>query len=102
VVWVIDGDGPAAIAEHVNSGVSALAADSTNLYVANYNNVIAFDRSTGNQIGEWNLPPINSANTSDADLVSMSATDGQILVMITRATCRASTASGPARPRPRS
>jgi len=68
VVWVIDGDGPAAIAEHVNSGVSALAADSTNLYVANYNNVIAFDRSTGNQIGEWNLPrstpPIRRTPTS--------------------------------------
>ena len=36
VAWVIDGNGPAAVAEHVPTGVAALAADGTNFYVATY------------------------------------------------------------------
>jgi len=82
VVWVVDPTGPAAIAEHVNGGVSALAADATNLYVVADDSVIGYTRSTGNQMGQWKLPPINTANTSDASLVSMSAAGGQVLVMI--------------------
>jgi hypothetical protein len=84
VVWVVDPKGPAAIAEHVNGGVSALAADATNLYVVADDSVIGYTRSTGNQMGQWKLPPISTANTSDANLVSMSAAGGQVLVMITQ------------------
>jgi hypothetical protein len=84
VVWVIDGDGPAAIAEHINGGVSALAADATNFYVTSNSTVLGFTRSTGNQMGQWSLPPISTANTSDADLVSMSASNGAVLVMVAR------------------
>jgi len=36
VAWVVDGNGPAAIAEHVPDGIAALAADGTNFYVATY------------------------------------------------------------------
>ena len=36
VAWVVDGNGPAAIAEHVPTGVAAVAADATNFYVATY------------------------------------------------------------------
>ena len=82
VVWVVDPKGPAEIAEHVNGGVSALAADATNLYVVADDSVIGYTRTTGNQMGQWKLPPINTANTSDASLVSMSAAGGQVLVMI--------------------
>ena len=76
VVWVVDPKGPAEIAEHVNGGVSALAADATNLYVVADDSVIGYTRSTGNQMGQWKLPAINTANTSDANLVSMSAAGG--------------------------
>jgi len=82
VVWVVDPIGPAEIAEHVNGGVSALAADNTNFYVVSNSTVIGYTRSTGNQMGQWNLPPINTANTSNADLVSMVAAGGEVLVMI--------------------
>jgi hypothetical protein len=82
VVWVVDPRGPAAIAETVNGGVSALAADATNLYVVSNSTVIGYTRSTGNQMGQWNLPAINTANTSNADLVSMVAAAGEVLVMI--------------------
>ena len=82
VVWVVDPTGPAEIAEHVNGGVSALAADATNFYVVSNSTVIGYTRSTGNQMGQWNLPAINTANTSNADLVSMVAAAGEVLVMI--------------------
>ena len=82
VVWVVDPVGPAEIAEHVNGGVSALAADGTNFYVVSNSTVIGYTRSTGNQMGQWNLPPINTANTSNADLVSMVAAAGEVLVLI--------------------
>ena len=85
VTWVIDGNGPAAIAEHVSAGVAALAADSSNFYAATYNNVFSYDRASGNQDGQWNLPPINATNASDDDLVSMAAAGGNVLVSITQA-----------------
>ncbi len=84
VVWVVDPTGPAEIAEHVNGGVSALAADAGNLYVVADDSVIGYTRSTGTQMGQWKLPPIDTANTSDANLVSMIAASGQVLVMITQ------------------
>lgn len=84
VVWVIDGNGPAAIAEHMPGGVAALAADSANLYVASYSNVVAFDRTTGNQGTQWSLPPVHPTNSSDDDLVSLTAAGGQLYVSITR------------------
>jgi hypothetical protein len=46
--------------------------------------VIGYTRSTGNQMGQWNLPTISTANTSDADLVSMDAANGVVLVMVSR------------------
>jgi hypothetical protein len=84
VVWVVDPSGPAAIAEHVPGGVSALAADATNFYVVSNNSVIGYTRSSGNQMSQWNLPAISTANTSNADLVSMSASNGVVLVMVAR------------------
>jgi hypothetical protein len=82
VVWVVDGDTAPAIAEHVVGGVAALAADANNLYVANYTTITSYDRNTGAQNGQWNLPSFSTANTSDADLVSMSADNGSVLVML--------------------
>jgi hypothetical protein len=84
VVWVVDPSGPAEIAEHVDGGVSALAADDTNFYVVSNSTVIGYTRSTGNQMGRWNLPAVNTANTSNADLVSMVAAAGEVLVMVAR------------------
>jgi hypothetical protein len=82
IVWVIDGTAPAAVAEHVTGGVSALAADSTNLYVASETTVTAYSRTTGNEVNQWTLPPFSTANTSDDDLVSMAAFNGTVLVSI--------------------
>jgi hypothetical protein len=82
IVWVVDGDTPAEVAEHLPGGADALAADGTNLYVSNDTGVTAYTRSTGNQSGQWALPPISTANTSDADLESMSASSGAVLVSV--------------------
>jgi hypothetical protein len=84
VVWVVDGNGPAAVAEHVDNGVAALAADANNLYVASYSGVTAFSRSTGNRDAHWALPPVHTANSSNDDLVSMTASGGRVLVSITQ------------------
>jgi hypothetical protein len=84
IVWVVDPTGPAAIAEHMPGGVAALAADGTNLYVASYGAVVAFDRSTGNQDAQWSLPPVNAANASDDGLVSLAAAGGAVLVSVTQ------------------
>ncbi len=84
VAWVVDGNGPPEIAEHVPTGIAAMAADGTNFYVATYGNVLAYNRESGNQDGQWNLPPVQVANSSDADLVSMTAAAGLVFVSITQ------------------
>ena len=84
VTWVIDGNGPAEIAEHIPAGVAALAADANNFYAATYTNVFSFDRASGNQNGQWNLPSINAANASDDDLVSLAAAGGKVLISVTQ------------------
>jgi hypothetical protein len=84
IVWVVDGNGPAAIAEHMPGGVAALAADAANLYVASYANVTAFDRTSGNQGTQWTLPAVHAANSSDNDLVAMTAAGGLVFVSITQ------------------
>jgi hypothetical protein len=84
VAWVIDGNGPPAIAEHVPDGIAALAADGANFYAATYSNVFAYSRATGNQDGQWTLPAVNAANSSDDNLVSMAAAAGMVLVSITQ------------------
>ncbi len=84
VAWVIDGNGPAAVAEHVAEGIAALAADGTNFYVATYSNVFAFNRASGNQDGQWTMPTVNASNSSDADLVALAAAGGAVLVSVTK------------------
>ena len=84
IVWVVDGNGPAAIAEHMPGGVAALAADAANLYVASYANVTAFDRTSGNQGTQWTLPAVHAANSSDSNLVAMTAAAGLVFVSITQ------------------
>jgi hypothetical protein len=84
VVWVVDGNTPAAVAETMPSGVAALAADSNNLYVANYASVIAFDRNSGNKVARWPMPPVRSASSSNQDLVSLTAAAGALDVIVTQ------------------
>jgi hypothetical protein len=84
VAWVVDGNGPAAVAEHVPNGIAALTADGTNFYAATYSNVYAFNRASGNQDGQWTMPTVNAANSSDADLVSMAAAGGRVFVSVTQ------------------
>jgi hypothetical protein len=84
VAWVVDGNGPAAVAEHVPAGIAAMAADSTAFYVATYANVYAFDRSSGNPSGQWTMPPVTAANASDDDLVSMTAAAGAVDLGVTQ------------------
>jgi hypothetical protein len=84
IAWAVDGNGPALIAEHVATGIAALAADSTNFYVATYTNVFAYNRSSGNQDGQWTTPTVQSTNSSNDDLVSLAAAGGSVLVSVTR------------------
>jgi hypothetical protein len=84
VVWVVDGDGPAAVAEHVPGAVQALAADSKNLYVATDKMLLAFNRASGDRTGHWALPKTSRANASDAQLISISGSNGTALVLATR------------------
>jgi hypothetical protein len=84
VAWVVDGNSPAAIAEHVPNGIAALAADGNDFYAATYGDVYAFDRASGNQVAQWTLPPVHPANGSDDNLVSMVAAGGKVLVSITQ------------------
>ena len=79
VAWVVDGNGPAAIAEHVPTGIAALAADGTNFYVATYSTVFAYNRTSGNQDGQWTMPAVHAANSSNNDLVALAAADGGVL-----------------------
>ena len=82
--WVVDADGPAAVAEHVPTGIAALAADSTNFYVATYARVYGYDRASGNQDGQWTMPPVHAANSSDDNLVAMAAAGGKVFVSVTQ------------------
>src|SRR5208283_4773980 len=84
VAWVVDGNGPAAIAEHVPTGIAALAADSANFYAATYTTVYAYDRASGNQDGQWPLPALNTANGSNDDLVALAAAGGGVFASITQ------------------
>ena len=54
VIWVVDGVGPAGIAEHVKGPVTALAADAADLYVGVGQTVTAYSRTTGNVAHTWN------------------------------------------------
>ena len=81
---MVDGNGPAAIAEHVPIGIAALAADGANFYAATYSNVYTYNRTSGNQDGQWNMPTVNAANSSDADLVALTAAAGNVYVSVTQ------------------
>lgn len=84
VVWVVDGTSAPSVAERLPRGASALAADTKNLYVADYKRLTVFSRQTGDEVRAWALPNFSTANTSDADLVSISAYKGIALVMLPR------------------
>jgi hypothetical protein len=84
IAWVVDGNGPAAIAEHVPTGIAALAADANNFYVATYSNVFSYDRASGNQNGQWNMPTVNAANSSDSDLVALASGGSNLYVSVTQ------------------
>jgi hypothetical protein len=84
IAWVVDGNGPAAIAEHVGTGIAALAADANNFYAATYSTVFAYNRASGNQDGQWNMPTVNAANSSDSNLVALATGGGNVYVSVTQ------------------
>jgi hypothetical protein len=86
IAWVVDGNGPAAIAEHVATGIAALAADAKNFYAATYSTVYSYDRVSGNQNGQWNMPKINAANSSDSNLVALAPGANDLYVSVTQGT----------------
>jgi hypothetical protein len=55
-VYVVDGNGPVQVAEHPSIPVSALAADSTYLYVGGGNQIIEYARSSGSIARTVSLP----------------------------------------------
>ena len=66
------------------TGIAALAADGTNFYVATYCDVYAYNRASGNQDGQWTMPAVNTANSSNDDLVALAAAGGKVFVSVTR------------------
>jgi hypothetical protein len=84
VAWVVDGNGPAQIAEHVPTGIAALAADATDFYVATYATLFAYNRTSGNQDGQWTMPSVPTSNSSDNDLVALAAANGSVFISVTR------------------
>jgi hypothetical protein len=84
IAWVIDGNGPAEIAEHVPTGIAAIAADGSNFYVATYSTLFAYNRQSGNQDGQWTMPSVPTANKSNNDLVALAAANGSVFVSVTR------------------
>ena len=66
------------------TGIAALAADGTNFYVATYSTVFAYSRASGNQDGQWTMPAVPTANSSNNDLVSLAAAAGSVFVSVTR------------------
>jgi hypothetical protein len=84
IAWVIDGNGPAQIAEHVPTGIAAIAADATNFYVATYSTLFAYNRQSGNQDGQWKMPSVPTSNSSNNDLVALAAANGSVFVSVTR------------------
>ena len=62
--------------------MDALAADQTNLYVANLANVTAYNRSTGNQSGQWPLPSTATSSSPGQDPEAMSASNGEVLISV--------------------
>ena len=56
VIYVVDGDGPPEIAEHVGAHVIAMAANTTDLYVETGLTVTDYNRQTGDQVRTWALP----------------------------------------------
>lgn len=81
-VWVVDGDQPAVLAEHVTGGAQELAADAANLYAAHFTaaatTVLGFDRTSGAQTHQWALPAVKSANIDDNQLVTLVVAGGSL------------------------
>lgn len=87
IIWVVDGDSPAAIAEHLTGGANALAADDGNLYVANDDTMTAFNRSTGVQSGQWSFPgPTSNAAPPSTNVEEMAAWGGNVMVSVPQGT----------------
>jgi hypothetical protein len=63
VIWVVDGAQPAAVAEHVTGPVTALAADTANLYVGIASSVYAYSRTTGALVHRWSPTPLPGSGT---------------------------------------
>ena len=66
------------------TGIAALAADGTNFYVATYSTLFAYNRTSGNQDGQWTMPSVPTANSSNDDLVALAAANGSVFVSVTR------------------
>jgi hypothetical protein len=64
VIYVVDGDGPAAVALHTDATVLGLAAGPTDLYVATTTALVSYSRATGNQVGSWPLTGSPATPTS--------------------------------------
>jgi hypothetical protein len=101
IAWVVDGNGPAAVAEHTPVGIAALAADGANFYAATYSDLYAYNRQSGNPDGQWTMPPVGTANSSDQNLVALTAGGGAVLITVTRGNAvsvyrlNSSTSAGP-------
>ena len=84
VAWVVDGNGPAAVAEHLASGIAALAADSANFYVATVTTVFAYDRASGSPVGRWSLPAGITTASATPEPVALTAAERLLFVSLTQ------------------
>jgi hypothetical protein len=82
-VYVVDGNGPVQVAEHPSIPVTALAADSTYLYVGGGNQIVEYARATGSIARTVTLSlPVRLMATSAGELWAVLGTltgSGQVV-----------------------
>jgi hypothetical protein len=71
VIYVVDGNNPAAVALHPKATVLAMTADSATLYVVTPTALVAYSRASGARTGRWPLTaspaPVTSAGAVSSD-----------------------------------
>lgn len=74
VVMVVDGNGPPAVAEHVGTSVLALAADASDLFVVTPQQLLAYNRSSGNRVAALALTATPATPTTAGAVVGANGT----------------------------
>jgi hypothetical protein len=83
VIWVVDGVQPAAVAEHVTGPVTALAADTANLYVGIASSVYAYSRTTGALVHSWSPTASTGSGTQVTQVTQLAIAGDRLWGLLT-------------------